>query len=213
MRALATQTNLEALSKVSLPQRTNNVTEASSWGIERKHDPDHNGQLRWVCSCACGKTSSMGEPPDINPQALTNRMRNRGWLISQKRPPICPTCAQENHVMSKNPVGPDPKIARRVYGLLDDHFNEEARVYRPGWNDKKIAEAADTSFDLVVDIRRKAYGELAEDPVIQIIRDDIELIRMEMQDLTVKFNTDMAALHERLTQTERKLPSHVAKAA
>jgi hypothetical protein len=219
MRALATQTYLEALTKqrkanmsTNRDHKQTNVVAAEAFGIFRRNDPTYN-QLRWIVTCGCGKVSTIGEQQDVNPNALVTRMRNRDWSMSQKHAPICPDCLKEKRVNTKTTVGPDPKIARKVYALLDDHFDETKRLYRAGWNDKKVAEAADTSLDLVVDTRRRAYGELAEDPILQVVRDDLELLRMEVAELTKRYNTDVATVLERIAEIERKIPNRGALAA
>ena len=74
---------------------------------------------------------------------------------------------------------PDPKIAKRIYRKLDEVFDEDKRRFATGWTDEKIAKEIGTSPELVTRIRREAYGELAEDPAIVTLRDDIIMATME----------------------------------
>lgn len=83
-------------------------------------------------------------------------------------------------------IGPDPKIARLIYASLDEHFDEVRRLYRSGWSDERIAKEIETSPVIVSRIRAAAYGELAEDPKITALRDDLELIRMEVEENVAK---------------------------
>jgi hypothetical protein len=71
-------------------------------------------------------------------------------------------------------IGPDPKILRRVITLLNDHFDSEKRVYESGWSDERIAKEAAAALDFVLKYRVGAYGELAEDPEIGKLRDDLK---------------------------------------
>lgn len=50
-----------------------------------------------------------------------------------------------------------PVQKRKVYQLLDEHLDCEERVYRDGWNDEKIGEAAGAPKDHVRYIRSRAY--------------------------------------------------------
>lgn len=115
--------------------------------------------------------------------------------LGELRSPLVPSVAP-------TPIGPDPKIARKIYGLLDDHFDEKTRRYKSPWSDEKIAAAADTALALVVRIRREAYGELAEDPVLATLRDDFELLRMELQDEIGKLKNKY---DEQITQLQARL--------
>lgn len=99
----------------------------------------------------------------------------------------------------------NPKIARKVYALLDDHFNEETKLYRSGWSDAKIAAEIQTSVEVVSRIREEAYGKLAQDPALQALRDDIELARMETIELQTQFNTNVATMLDKLAGLEKRL--------
>ena len=101
-------------------------------------------------------------------------------------------------------VGPDPKIGRKIYGLLDSHFDDLNRTYRRGWDDTRIATEADTSVDLVTRIRREAYGELAEDPRIQVLKDDLELLRMEVTEAQNASTEKLTALFNKIGELEAR---------
>ena len=45
-------------------------------------------------------------------------------------------------------IGADAKIARRIYGFLDEHFSEETHMYDTGWSDDRISKEADASLDM-----------------------------------------------------------------
>lgn len=96
-------------------------------------------------------------------------------------------------------IGPDLKIARRVYGLLDDHFDDQKRVYRPSWSDAAVADAAKTSEELVARIRREAYGELAEDPFVTNAKRDMRKISNDVQTFTNLMQNEVAAKSKELT--------------
>jgi len=89
-------------------------------------------------------------------------------------------------------LGPDPKLARKIYAALDDHFDDVKKRFAPGWDDQRIAKELDVSPELVIRIRREAYGELAEDPAISVLRDDVELLKMELADASDKLGKEYA---------------------
>lgn len=96
----------------------------------------------------------------------------------------------------------DPKLMRKVYNLLDDHFNETTRLYDEGWNDAKIAEAVELSEVAIAKIRVAAYGELADDPKLVALRSEIVALRAQL-------TADTAALRDLYNEQLKKLEARV----
>jgi hypothetical protein len=107
-------------------------------------------------------------------------------------------------------IGPDPKIARRVITLLNDHFDSEKRVYEPGWSDERIAKEAAAALDFVTKYRREAYGELAEDPEIAKLRDDLkamdDLFTGQLKQLELNFAHQINEVRGRLERLSKVHP-------
>lgn len=189
--------------------------EAASYGIRKVTlAGTHTG--RWRVECGCGTSVLKGWQPNSSPDLMVRNMRRQGWIIDWGRTPVCPACQQQQkeqqRTMTTNKtasLGPDPKIARRIYALLDDHFDEPRRVYKAGWSDERIAKEIDTSVQIVERIRREAYGELAEDPVVTALREDIELLRMETEENQKTLLGKLAELELRIGA----LPGAARKAA
>ena len=163
---------------------------------------DHQHSVRWqiVCS-ACDHVETKGWGPRTSPEIMVRNFRRAGWTVGRGIRPLCPSCGsnrEAKEVKDTPLVGPSPKIARRVFGLLDDHFDEQTRRYRPGYSDERVAKEANTAIELVMRLRREAYGELAEDPKLTELRDDIELLRLEMADA-------VKPLHARLDELVRRV--------
>lgn len=99
-------------------------------------------------------------------------------------------------------IGPDLKMMRRVFTLLDEHFDGDRRLYHRDWNDARIAKEAVASPEFVIKLRREAYGELAEDPEIGRLRDDIramdELYTKQLKQLEGSFASQINELRSRL---------------
>ena len=95
-------------------------------------------------------------------------------------------------------IGPDPKIARKIYAALDEHFDDKKRVYLAGYSDEEVAKSLDVSQEIVISIRKAAYGELAVDSAMSKLGDDIMLVRLEFDEaintLTKSFNIKFAEL-------------------
>jgi hypothetical protein len=155
----------------------------SQYGLTKTHDREHK-RLSWVVTCGCNATEAFQFPPTAHPDMMYKGVRQHGWRIEKKRAPVCVECIKsekapkEQFVMSAptptiSTVDPNKKIMRRVYALLDDHFDEQTKRYAKGWNDERVAKEADTSLALVIATRKEAYGDLAEDPEVTIMLDEL----------------------------------------
>lgn len=161
-----------------------------------------NGHKRWFVTCACGVKASIGFPINTSTEKLVSTFRASGFTVDTKHKPICPACSKKDHGMSRTAIAPDPKLARKVFGALEDHFDEIKKLYKPGWSDAKIATDLGVSPDLVISLRKGAFGELAEDPHLTQFRDDIELLKMEFSD---KFATLSNDFTKRLGELEGRI--------
>lgn len=190
------------------------AAEAGQYGI-RFGSIEAGGRRspRWFIHCGtCETEVAKGWNAETSPDLMIGNMHRAGWKLQRNRPPICPTCLhppRSNDNMTtekKSPgIGPDPKIARRVFALLDEHFDEGTRLYRSGYTDKRIAEEVGTSEELVARTRVAAYGELAEDPIVTGLKDDIQLLRMELDDVRAASIKAHDAMAQKIAAMEEKL--------
>jgi hypothetical protein len=142
------------------------------------------------------------------------KARREGWLVSPGKKPRCPKHAVDpahyKSVPFNNPppaevhqplkreslmstaataavnsqTTPNMKLVRQAIALLDDHFDEEAHRYRPGWSDEKIAKETGLHIVQVAKIRCEAgFGELADDPEMVKLRDDIAAHELACEEL------------------------------
>lgn len=184
------------------------AVEAAAYGILRTaHTPGQPSM--WKVSCSkCDNYETHNWANDYQPRGMVSRFRHRGWVLLDKTPPMCRDCSKGVKTLASTSIGPDPKIARKIYALLDEHFDDVKRLYRSPWNDQRIAKTIDISPDIVMRIRKEAYGELAEDPALQGFRDDLEIIRMEAVDLQDRFNKELASHLTKINELEGKISNH-----
>lgn len=164
--------------------------DAAREGFYRTHDPSRNRQ-RWATKCDTCGTERIWNIGDNSPIEYMQRTLTKSGWQAHKGTCTCPTCVNEAK-MTKQTSTPQPsqaaietsmKLQRKVYALLDEHFDEEKRIYRDGWSDKKIADAVQTATVYVETVRRSAYGELAEDPATTALRKDIASLEQQVSDL------------------------------
>lgn len=97
-------------------------------------------------------------------------------------------------------VQPSPKIARQIYALLDEMFDEQAGAYRNGYSDEKIATECSCHLNVVVKVRLAAYGELVEDTRVSALRSDMIAYGKSLAKFMKQANDDLNALRSRLEQ-------------
>ena len=177
--------------------------EAASFGAIRTTDA--NGRARFEVTCGdCGKQAGMFNASINHAEQVLTHFRKQGWIFSHKVSPYCSTqCSRHAAQIRKDErrdeemkqptqavhtpvIGPNPKIARRVITLLNEHFDTDKRLYHHGWSDERVAKEANASLEFVINYRKEAYAELAEDPVATKLRDDIKALEDLIQDYLQK---------------------------
>ena len=158
--------------------------DANAFGLVKQIDREQN-RIQWKLCCGCGAEESKTFAVNSPLLFMTKKFRQAGWAIDDKAPPVCPAC---DEVASKRKpkmpgvrISTDPKIARRVYAKLDDVFADDAKLYRDGYNDARVANERDVALEVVVAIRKYAYGELAEDPVVTELNQRLDELIAEHQ--------------------------------
>lgn len=122
--------------------------------------------------------------------------------LSPQEPQHAPQ-AKEDETPMKNGLSPSPKITHTVFQLLDDIFDPATRLYKSGYTDQRVARESGTTEEVVAHLRREVFGELAEDPRISNMRDDLELLRMEAAETFAKLQKGIGELQSRLEQVAR----------
>jgi hypothetical protein len=200
-------------------------SDAAQYGIRRVQDG--HGKLRWMVTCSCcGKETSYFNATLSNANQLLNHFVRQGWTFNRKESQFCSTvCVRTDKIKRQhekrekdremstaplNPVGaisPDPKITRRVIVALEEHFDDQRKLYREGWSDERVAKEAQASLEFVIKYRRDGYGELAEDPEYAKLRDDIhamdKLFMEQLKKLELSFAAQFNELSSRLARLSK----------
>lgn len=169
--------------------------EARTFGLNKIQA---HGAVTWVVVCkVCKKEHRARWSPSTPPEAMVKSLRAKGWQIGNGHDPVCNCVKNRRQKMGASElrngtaltvVGSDPKsqtqakLNRAIFGLLEDHFDDEKRLYREGWSDARVAKETGASESFVTSTRAMAFGDLAEDPKITALRDDIQLATMELDD-------------------------------
>lgn len=170
------------------------------------------GKRHWVLQCSCcNETGAASLPLAYPTEAVAKKFRSMGWEIG-KGPPAHSKClheAKQEKKVATQKIGPDPKIARKIYGILDDFFDEKAGAYKMGKTDESIARDLGVSVAIVSAIREEAYGPLKEDPRVAAIRQEIERLRVDIKDaddsIRILWSDTLRPLQERLRDLENSI--------
>lgn len=95
---------------------------------------------------------------------------------------------------------PSPKITHAVFQLLDGVFDPAKRLYKSGYTDQRVARECGTSEEVVLYLRVETFGQLAEDPRISNIRDDLELLGMDAAEKFAALQKALGEIRSRLEQ-------------
>lgn len=108
--------------------------------------------------------------------------------------------AEEEKMLNKPLISPAPKITHAVFQLLDGVFDASKRLYKSGYTDQRVARESGTTEDVVAYLRTETFGQLAEDPRISNLRDDMELLGMESAEAFAKLQKSLGELRSRVEQ-------------
>jgi hypothetical protein len=172
---------------------------------------DGQGRRRWLATCGhCGKEDSVFRSDVRNAQQILSHFNRARWVLARKSSPYCSrecqkmsTQANNNKSASAPPpaiaaIGPNPIIMRRVITLLNDQFDMKTRLYRESYSDERVAKEAETSLEFVTTFRRGAYGELAEDPMISKLRDEVAALKALQNEELAKMRATFEAQNKEL---------------
>lgn len=105
------------------------------------------------------------KPPDV----IAKMARNKGWLPDMKKGEhLCP-----DHVNPEKPVTTatdipaiSPEIRRNIFRAIDEAYDEKAKRYVDGFDDKMIAAQVGTTWGWVARVREESFGPPGPDPEI-----------------------------------------------
>ena len=152
------------------------------WSFERRSSP--------YCSTQCKRAAKLKQAQDRKEEEMKHPQTNI-------QPPPLPA-APIAHTPIPASIGPNPKIARRVITLLNEHFDVDRRLYQIGWSDERVAKEGEAAIDFVIKYRDDAYAKLAEDPEATKLRADIKALDELQAQYSVEINGKLDDLRVRL---------------
>jgi hypothetical protein len=109
-------------------------------------------------------------------------------------------------------IGPNPKIARPVITLLNEHFDTDTRLYHPGWSDERIAKEANAAIAFVIYNREEGgYGKLAEEPETTKMRNEIIALETKVTQTLVDLIAETDAIKVKFEDFIAKGAYHKAR--
>lgn len=126
------------------------------------------------------------------PPAGSAWINNRTTLVTVEKP--------EMTAIAANRPTPAPKLVRAIYQMFDSVFDEDKKRYKMSYSDQRVASECGTTEEIVKWLREENFGKLSEDPRLQNISDDLELLRMELVEFVKGFNVRFNELKSRLDQ-------------
>lgn len=211
---------------MSSPVRERIADEAAEFGFRLVRLADRRSDniggnphaQAWEIACSgCRAAYKAAWGPDTSPSLMVRNMHKKGWDVRAKRAPLCPTCIRQRKVIPMNTrasgahagasaplavamnVAVSAKITRTVFSILEDRFDEAKRLYRDGWTDERTAKEAGTTVEIVQRLRREAFGELAEDPRVTAFKDDLALLRLDIEQAMLALGRRCDEMASRLT--------------
>jgi hypothetical protein len=158
-------------------------------GLVGQVQTEYNPDLRTLVTTAVKRLNRLhwnvvfGKPPrcptcarkDLN-QPLRERWDEQGTVIDSA-PVAAPLALPAPVEASITTIGfKANEMQAAVHKLIAIHFDWEKGLYRPDWDDARIAAESGTQLAFVVSLRRAHYGELAEPPEVTEWRRKIEAL-------------------------------------
>lgn len=180
---------------------------AAPYGIIWTPPRDGSPVGHWSITCACGARNSKAWAPARPIEQMLKQFRRADWSVYHNRNPVCPDCIRPERkeitmtpgVIKLTPLptpatGPSLKLMHTVFTKLDEVFEEGKGRYLPDWSDEKVADATGASLAFVIKARLDVHGELVpvEDAAVVRMRDELELLRMERDEIVKTFDARIA---------------------
>lgn len=174
---------------------------------------DHPKVWRLKCS-RCERFNDQNRGTYVDGNDLAGPLRAVGWRVACGLKPLCPSCKGKpsrppsaqviqlpaacfwtGQPREKNAV--DLKLQRAIIEALGEYFDEKNGRYINAWSDEKIAQATGAAVGIVADVRKAAFGELAEDPELTSLRSAIDAATSRAAQLKAEMDKDLAEVRRR----------------
>jgi hypothetical protein len=186
-----------------------------TWPWEVLHEPNV-GQVAQLTCKYCHATERVTLRRHLPATVISKIFAGKGWPVSERTKAVgCEACKtkfksmkkQEKrkmsklHIVDKGPPDPTKLQLREIFRLLDAHFDEDARLYKNGYSDERIAEEVKVAPIIVRQERKELYAELALPPEFEAIQSEMAALRQEIESAS-------AMLRDLAKRTERTITKY-----
>lgn len=187
------------------------VEIAGQFGIEKRRLSPTAKRPFWVITCGCGHKLVKGWKNNMPPDQMVKWLNQQGWAIAQHETPTCPTCKQEQTQMNRMKTKPeedvnlDARTVRRLFAAIEAVFDEATLRYREGHSDATVARDMGLPLTTVIEVRKEAFGELAEDPELTEIRSEAQALLGNIAGIEERFLGMLSEQLDGVRETLQKL--------
>lgn len=163
---------------------------------------------------SCQRTEPLNIRPDMPPSEVLRKFRQKNWRTddSDRRRCLCPDCKHIRKPTKPDPIlkgpsmnkalhqpetiipTPEMPMVRKIFGIIDGHFDEEKGCYLGDWSDKKVADLIGVGYAVVAKVREDSGLKIKGNPALIALRNDFETWRSMGQEI-----------NDRLTKLEQQL--------
>ncbi|MBA4306450.1 MAG: hypothetical protein C0429_06895 [Sphingopyxis sp.] len=84
-----------------------------------------------------------------------------------------------------------------VYLLLEEQYDETTNRYRPGWDDKRLAQESGASVNIVVQVREESFGPLGEPAEIADFKQDFAKVKADLEAMKATMEQTVETIEQR----------------
>ena len=152
----------------------------------------------------CSAEDQLSLSARLPPEVVRQKFIDKGWQIPRRSgKAACPRClatfksiAREKGVAKSANVrvvaaSPTAAQQRKLYALLEQHFNDETGSYAADWDDARLAEEIGISEASVRGIRESSFGALAPPMALQTLQGELVSLKSMLCDVELRLQAEL----------------------
>jgi hypothetical protein len=149
----------------------------------------HINQAHLRCAGPCRHVESIHIRPDMPPDQVLKKFRQRGWQVDIKHAArnFCPDCKSRKTANNNQPKGeimkhqpeaiipmPEMPVVRKILSIVEGHFDEEKGRYIGDWSDKKVSAEIGIPWGVIAKVREESGLKIKGNPELLALRSEID---------------------------------------